>query len=80
MAVVAHKIILILQMAGAMVLITTGYLDRLDAIKQPTNMSYPFPYIALPVWTGALVSNSMSVCNLRLLAAGTSSKLLNMRI
>ena len=58
MAVVPRKIILNLQMAGAMVLIITGYFDRLEAIEQPDNMSFPLSYIALPVWTGALVSTN----------------------
>lgn len=58
MAVVPPKIILVLQMAGAMVLIITGILDRLDASEQPVNVSFPVRYIALPVWTGALVSNT----------------------
>ena len=58
MAVVPPKIILILQMAGAMILITTGILDRLEASEQPENLSFPLRYIALPVWIGALVSNT----------------------
>lgn len=58
MAVVPPKIILILQMAGAMVLIITGILDRLEVSEQPDNISFPLRYIALPVWIGALVSNT----------------------
>ena len=80
MAVVPRDIILILQLAGAMVLIITGYSDRRKAIEQPDNMSFPLHYIALPVWTGALVSNTKTFCMLKLLATGTSSKQLNMRI
>ena len=61
MAVVPPKIILILQVAGAMVLMTTGILDRLEASEQPENLSFPLRYIALPVWIGALVSNTETI-------------------
>ena len=67
MAVVPPKIILILQMAGAMILITTGILDRLEASEQPENLSFPLRYIALPVWIGALVSNTETILLARLL-------------
>lgn len=66
-------------MAGAMVLVITGIIDRLEASEQPANMSFPLRYIALPVWVGALVSNA-TFCMLKLLAIGTSSKQLHMRI
>lgn len=56
MAVVPPEIILILQMAGAMVLVITGIIDRLEASEQPANMSFPLRYIALPVWVGALIA------------------------
>lgn len=67
MALVPPKIILILQMAGAMILITTGILDRLEASEQPENLSFPLRYIALPVWIGALVSNTETILLARLL-------------
>lgn len=67
MAVVPPEIILILQMAGAMILITTGILDRLEASEQPENLSFPLRYIALPVWIGALVSNTETILLARLL-------------
>ena len=56
-------------MAGAMVLVITGILDRLQASEQPANMSFPLRYIALPVWIGALVStikNTNTFCTLKL--------------
>ena len=65
-------------MAGAIVLIITGILDRLKASEQP--VSFPLRYSTLPVWVGALVSNTKTFCTLKLLAAGTSSKQLNMQI
>lgn len=80
MAVVPPEIILILQMAGAMVLVITGIIDRLEASEQPANMSFPLRYIALPVWVGALVSNTKTFCMLKLLPIGTSSKQLHIRI
>ena len=67
MALVPPKVILILQMAGAMILITTGILDRLEASEQPENLSFPLRYIALPVWIGALVSNTETILLARLL-------------
>lgn len=56
MAVVPPKIILMLQMAGAMVLIITGIIDRVEVSDRPGYMFFPFSYVAMPVWTGALVS------------------------
>ena len=67
MAVVPPEIILILQMAGAMILITTGILDRLEASEQPENLSFRLRDIALPVWIGALVSNTETILLARLL-------------
>ncbi|KAL9961742.1 hypothetical protein ACROYT_G030747 [Oculina patagonica] len=63
MAAVAPKIFLILQMLGALVLIITGILDRVDANDRPGYMFFPLSYIVMPAWTGVLIEITV-VCGL----------------
>ena len=70
MAAVAPKIILILQMLGALILIITGVFDRVEADNRPGYMFFPLSYIVMPVWTGVLVSFHV----LKFPVTGTCSK------
>ena len=59
MAALAAKLILVLavlQTVGALVLIITGILDRVEAKDRPQYISSPLSFLVMPVWTGSLVS------------------------